>query len=35
VEALITKRHPPSEFAKVVEAKDGIKHVISFQEHAR
>lgn len=35
VEALITQRHPPSEFAKAVEAKDGIKHVITFQEHAR
>ncbi|NBD12880.1 MULTISPECIES: glucose 1-dehydrogenase [Corallococcus] len=35
VEALITQRHPPAEFAKAVEAKDGIKHVISFQEHAR
>jgi glucose 1-dehydrogenase len=35
VEALITQRHPPSEFAKVVEAKGGIKHVISFQEEPR
>ncbi|RKG78611.1 glucose 1-dehydrogenase [Corallococcus terminator] len=35
VEQLITQRHPPSEFVKVVEAKGGIKHVITFQEHAR
>jgi threonine dehydrogenase-like Zn-dependent dehydrogenase len=35
LEALITQRHPPSAFARVVEAKGGIKHVISFQEHAR
>lgn len=35
VEALITQRHPLSEFKEAVEAKDGIKRVISFLEHAR
>ena len=35
LEKLISQRHPPSDFAKVVEEKGGIKHVITFQGAGR